>query len=104
MQKKVLLWFGKSQTGKSSSIKLLTGDETIQCGVYGEGRSTTSAVRCYEEKQHKLGDVYCHIDSIGLGDNRLKYDDKEILNHIENEILKISKSNGTTSISAIIVT
>ena len=48
--------------------------------------------------------MYCHIDSIGLGDNRLKYDDKEILNHIENEILKISKSNGTTSISAIIVT
>lgn len=26
---KVLAWFGKSQTGKSSSIKLLTNNDTI---------------------------------------------------------------------------
>ena len=44
---KFLLWFGSSQTGKSSSIKLLTGNHTIKCGEYGKGRSTTADVKVY---------------------------------------------------------
>lgn len=30
-----ILWIGMSQKGKSSSIKLLTGDKSIKCGNYG---------------------------------------------------------------------
>lgn len=51
-----------------------------------------------------MSTVYHHIDSIGLGDNRLLYNDKEILNHIEMGILKIAQNSNVDSVSAIIVT
>lgn len=71
-----------SQTGKSSSVKLLTGDKTIQCGVYGKAQSTTSLIQVYQEKEPKLKEKYHHIDTIGVADNRLKYNDQEIKNQI----------------------
>lgn len=53
----------------------------------------------------KLGETYCHIDTIGLGDNSLKFeDDKVILNTIENEILKAVQHENVPTISAILVT
>ena len=70
---KFLLWFGASQTGKSSSIKLLTNNQTIRCGEYGKGKSTTGEVRVYHELQSRLSESYFHIDTIGLGDNSLKF-------------------------------
>ena len=73
---KFLLWFGMSQTGKSSSIKLLTNDKTIKCGEYGAGRATTSEVRIYKDIVPKLNEPHWHIDTIGLGDNRLIYNDR----------------------------
>ena len=101
---KFILWFGMSQTGKSSSIKLLTNDQTIKCGSFGQGGSTTSDIKVYTEKRHLLSQSYYHIDTIGLGDNTLKYNDKEILNRIEKEIIKITQQNNINQISAIIVT
>lgn len=70
---KFLAWFGHSQTGKSSSIKLLTGDKSIKCGEYGYGTSTTSDIRIYRDSQPKMSQYYYHVDTIGLGDNRLVY-------------------------------
>ena len=93
-----------SQTGKSSSIKLLTGDQTIMCGVYGEGGSTTSEVKLYSDIKPKLTQRYYFVDTIGLGDNRLRYNDTEIRNHIEKEIIKMAKQNNVNAIDAIVVT
>lgn len=36
------------------------------------------------------------MDTIGLGDNSLRYDDKAIMNKIETEILKVSDSQNVT--------
>ena len=58
----------------------------------------------HSEVRHKLGSPYLHMDTIGLGDNRLKYDDSEIMNQIELKILKASDSNQIKRVSAIIVT
>ena len=52
----------------------------------------------------KLSFASWHIDTIGLGDNSMRYNDKEILNHIEKEMLKIAESIKIEEISAIIVT
>ena len=43
-----------SQHGKSSSIKLLTGDDSIVCGVPGRGESTTTEIKGYAEINSKL--------------------------------------------------
>ena len=51
---KFLLWFGMSQTGKSSAISLLTGDKSIECGKYGKGESITKDVKVYEDIAPKL--------------------------------------------------
>ena len=51
---KFLLWFGMSQTGKSSAISLLTGDKSIECGKYGKGSSTTSEVKVYKDSLQNL--------------------------------------------------
>ena len=88
---KFLLWVGKSQTGKSSSIKFISGDPSIKCGKYGTGNSTTYQIKVHKDQGEKLSQSYCHIDTIGLGDTRLKYNDKEIRNNIEREIIKMSK-------------
>lgn len=37
-----IMWVGMTQRGKSSCIKLLTGNENIKCGEYPKGKSTTS--------------------------------------------------------------
>jgi hypothetical protein len=47
---------------------------------------------------------YLFVDTIGLGDNRLIYTDKEIINLIEIEILKFSQSNNILQVSAIMIT
>ena len=73
--KDVLLWFGKSQTDKSSCIKLLTGDPSIVCGKYGPGVSITNEVKIYQDHKPKLLKSYFFVDSIGLGDNRKIYND-----------------------------
>jgi GTP-binding protein EngB required for normal cell division len=43
----VLVYFGSSQTGKSSTLKLLTGDDSVVCGDYGKRSSTTYDIRIY---------------------------------------------------------
>lgn len=47
---------------------------------------------------------YMHIDTIGVGDNRMVYNDQEILNHIEKEIIKLTKSENVNSIAAVLIT
>ena len=79
----ILLWVGPSQAGKSSAIKLITGDPSIVCGSFGSGNSTTNEINIYKELHQKLDKPYLHMDTIGLGDTRVKYDDKEIMNRIE---------------------
>ena len=71
----ILLWVGPTQVGKSSAIKLITEDESIVCGQYGFGSSTTYQIKVHHERVHKLGRNYLHMDTIGLGDNRLRVDD-----------------------------
>lgn len=44
------------------------------------------------------------MDTIGLGDNRLQYDDNEIMKKIEIEILKKSDSMSVNEVPAIIAT
>ena len=51
-----------------------------------------------------MSDKYWHLDTIGLGDNRLKYNDKEILNRIELQILKIADQQQISTLEAILVT
>ncbi len=98
------MWFGYTQTAKSSIIKLLTGDQTIQCGRPGRGGSTTSEIKIYKEILPKLTKKYLHLDSIGLGDNTLKYNEESIREHIEKVILNFSSANNLNKISAIIIT
>lgn len=100
----LLCWFGHSQTGKSSSIKCLTNDKSIKCGQYGYGSSVTSDIRIYKDHLPKMSQQAFHLDTIGLGDNRLTYSDTEIRKHIEMEILKLSETNNFDAFSAIIVT
>jgi hypothetical protein len=47
---------------------------------------------------------YLYVDTIGLGDNRLIYTDKEIMNLLEIEVLKFSTSNNILQLSAIVIT
>ena len=72
----ILLFVGPSQAGKSSSIKLLTGDQSIVCGNFGKGHSTTNKIKVYKEFHQKLGKPYLHMDTIGLEDTSLQFDDK----------------------------
>ena len=72
----ILLWVGPSQAAKSSAIKLITGDQSIVCGSFGKGHSTTNTINIYKELHHKLGKPYLHMDTIGLGDTSLQFDDK----------------------------
>lgn len=100
----ILLWVGSTQVGKSSAIKLLTDDNQIVCGEYGIGSSTTYQIKIHHENVHRLGKAYLHMDTIGLGDNRLQYDDNEIMKKIEIEILKKSDSMSVNEVPAIIAT
>jgi len=44
VEKKLIIVLGQTQTGKSSVIKDLTGDDSIICGKSGNGGSTTKAI------------------------------------------------------------
>ena len=99
-----MIYFGATQTGKSSTLKLLTGDESVKCGDYGKRESTTSNIRLYREIKSKMSKPYMHIDTIGFGDNRLKYTDEDIRNKIEMEILNVSQSENILTIKAILLT
>ncbi len=77
-----MIYFGATQTGKSSTLKLLTGDESVVCGEYGKRESITSNIRLYREIKSKTFKPYVHIDTIGFGDNMLKYTDEDIRNKI----------------------
>jgi|688.fasta_scaffold1402038_1 hypothetical protein len=79
----ILIWFGATQTGKSSSIKLLTGNDSIACGALGRGASTTSEISLYSELRSKMSRPYLHMDTIGFGDTRLNFSDAEIRTKIE---------------------
>lgn len=71
---RVILCFGYTQTGKSSLIKHLTGDSTIICGQEGSGESTTSSINIHRTITARLSIKLLFIDTIGLGDNSLKFD------------------------------
>jgi len=106
-QPKVIMCFGHTQTGKSSFIKLMTGNQTIKCGEFGVGKSTTSDIRAYKDvtKKHpSLKNSYVYIDSIGLGDNSLQYNLKSFNNHIEMNLLQLSRQTNISQISAIVIT
>lgn len=102
------MWAGYTQTGKSSSIKLLTGDNSIICGEYGVGKSTTNTINIYKEIQSKLIKPYLHCDTIGLGDNTMLYDNQAIRENIQINILKLTKPTSVlgcfSKVKAIIVT
>ena len=68
--RKVILFFGFTQTGKSSSIKDLTGDQSIVCGN-GSGSSTTNSIKIIKSVNPKLSNSFIYMDTIGLGDNTL---------------------------------
>ena len=78
----VLIYFGATQTGKSSTLKLLTGDESVVCGDYGKRASTTYDIRIYREVKPKMSQTYLHIDTMGFGDTRLRYSDADIRNKV----------------------
>ncbi len=98
-----MVWAGGSQVCKSSSIKNLTKDSSIVCGEYGMGGSTTYEVKTYRSEADVLGKVMLHVDTIGLGDNRLKYDDRALLEIIECQVVKEATSLKTSTISALIL-
>jgi predicted GTPase len=98
----ILLWVGPTQVGKSSAIKLITEDENIVCGRFGIGSSTTNNIKVHYERRPKLGRSYLHMDTIGLGDNRLTVNDDEIMKQIEIEILKKSDAMNITEVPALI--
>ena len=50
-----------------------------------------------------MEESYLHVDTIGLGDTKLQYNDKEILNQIEKEVVKISTQHDINTITAIVV-
>lgn len=77
-----MIYFGATQTGKSSTLKLLTGDESVVCGDYGKRVSTTYDIRIYSEIKSKMSQQFLHIDTMGFGDNRLKYTDEDIRNKV----------------------
>ena len=51
-----------------------------------------------------MNTIYYHIDTIGIGDNRLQYNDQEIRNRIEIEIIRNAKNTFVENISAILIT
>jgi hypothetical protein len=58
------------------------------------GQSTTSEIRAHKDgpKKHpSLKNSYTYMDSVGLGDNTLKYNFRSFNKHIEMNLLKISK-------------
>jgi hypothetical protein len=63
----LILVMGKSQQGKSTLVKLLTGDESIACGEYGVGKSCTQKITSYVSKLHFKGSRF--IDCVGTMDN-----------------------------------
>jgi len=75
--KKLVIFFGFSQTGKSSVIRDLTGDTSIVCGN-GNGSSTTTAVHIRKSIKPKLSDSKIFIDTIGMGDNSMKFTPEKI--------------------------
>jgi len=81
MIKKVVPFFGFTQTAKSSSIKDLTGDQSIVCGN-GSGLSTTNTVKIYYPMYPKLSDYFIFMDTIGLGDNTLRSTPQKIREEI----------------------
>jgi len=46
MKKMVTIFFGHTQSGKSSTIRDLTGDTSVVCGN-GAGKSTTTAIHIH---------------------------------------------------------
>ena len=55
MSKKVVIFFGNTQTGKSSTIKDLTGISSIKCGD-GSGASTSNSIEVYNPTCPKMPD------------------------------------------------
>jgi predicted GTPase len=73
---------GASQTCKSTTLKLLTGDESVVCGDDKRRASTTYDIRIYREFKSKMSRKFLHIDTMGFGDTRLKYSNTDIRNKI----------------------
>jgi len=81
MKKMVVIFFGHTQSAKSSMIRDLTGDTSVVCGN-GAGSSTTTAIRIHKPIRPKLSDLFIFMDTIGMGDNSLRFTPQQIREQI----------------------
>ena len=75
---RVIICFGYTQTGKSSLIRHLTGDDSIKVGNLATGQSTTRSINVYRIIKPRISIKLVFIDTIGLGDNSLNFTPQEI--------------------------
>jgi hypothetical protein len=71
---------GASQTCKSTTLKFLTGDDSVVCGDERRRESTTYDIRIYREFRPRMSRSFLHIDTMGFGDTRLRYSNTDIRN------------------------
>lgn len=69
---KCVVFVGDTRTGKSSSLRDLTGDPSIVCGKGNLGSSTTSKIQIFKSISPKLPSNYIFMDTVGRGDNSLQ--------------------------------
>ncbi|PPQ76190.1 hypothetical protein CVT26_009364, partial [Gymnopilus dilepis] len=79
---------GSTGTGKSSFVKLITGDTSIKIGQSLE--SETSDVRVYRFRDQTRGRNVVIVDTPGFDDSRSGVTDTEILKKITNFLLEDS--------------
>jgi GTP-binding protein EngB required for normal cell division len=90
---------GPSQTGKSSFIKDISGEEVK---VGSGGVSCTTKIKLYKAR---LGDLaLVIIDTVGFGGSKLTEQDQEIMLDIEQTLLTYKGTKDVSQIDAIIVT
>ena len=97
----ILVVLGRSQTCKSTLIKLMTQDDSIQVGS-GNGQSTTIDIDIFPEQRSIMPGRRIWVDTIGYGDSRLRFTNTEIKQKIELKIIQFVKDK--YSIKAIILT
>lgn len=103
MKKLVAIFFGHTQSAKSSTIKDLTGDPSVVCGN-GTGSSTTNAIKIHHPISPKLSDNFIFMDTIGMGDNSLTFTPDKIREEIELNIIALSDAQKCDEIQGIIIT
>lgn len=103
MKKMAAIFFGYTQSAKSSTIKDLTGDNSVVCGN-GTGSSTTNAIKIHHPISPKLSDSFIFMDTIGLGDNSLTFTPQKIREEIELNIISLSNAQKCDEVQGIVIT